>query len=77
MGSELGVRGITQLTKTGQEEFTVFMAKQADVFLLHLFFLGFRATPAAYGSSQARGGIGATAAILHHCYNYAGSEPCL
>ena len=30
------------------------------------FFLLFRATPVAYGDSQARGPIGATAAGLHH-----------
>ena len=30
------------------------------------FFLRFRATPVAYGSSQARRGTGATAAGLHH-----------
>ena len=30
------------------------------------FFLLFRATPVTYGSSQARGQIGATAAGLHH-----------
>ena len=34
------------------------------------FFLSFfRATPEAYGSSQARGQIGATAAGLHHSHN--------
>ena len=33
---------------------------------IYLFFLLFRAAPTAYGSSQARGRIGATAASLHH-----------
>ena len=37
----------------------------------------FRATPVAYGGSQARGGIGATAARLHHSHGNAGSELCL
>ena len=37
----------------------------------------FRATPAAYGGSQARGQIRATAASLHHSYSNTGSEPCL
>ena len=36
--------------------------------LLPCFFL-FRATPTAYGSSQARGGIGAVAASLHHSHS--------
>ena len=37
----------------------------------------FRAAPAAYGGSQARGGIGATAADRHHSHSKAKSEPCL
>ena len=37
----------------------------------------FRAIPAAYGISQARGQIGAAAASLHHSHSHAGSEPCL
>ena len=36
-----------------------------------------RATPAAYGGSQARGQIGATASSLHHSHSNARSEPCL
>ena len=35
----------------------------------------FRAAPAAYGDSQAKGQIGATAAGLHHSNE--GSKPCL
>ena len=35
--------------------------------------LFFRAVPASYGSSQARGGIGATAASLHHSHSSTGS----
>ena len=34
-------------------------------------------TPAAYGGSQARGQIRATAAGLYHSHSNAGSEPCL
>ena len=44
------------------------------------FFFSFcllRATPVAYGSSQARGGIGAVAASLHHSHSNAGSKPHL
>ena len=37
----------------------------------------FRAIPLAYGSSQARGEIGAVAASLHYSHSNAGSEPHL
>ena len=36
-----------------------------------------RATPMAYGGSQARGLIGAVAINLHHSHSNVGSEPCL
>ena len=38
------------------------------------FFFPFRATPMAYGSSQARGLIGAAAAGLHHSHSNVGSK---
>ena len=41
------------------------------------FFLAFRATPSAYGSSKARGGIGAAATSLQHSHSSVRSEPCL
>ena len=41
------------------------------------FFFLFRATIAAYGSSQARGPIGAVAAGLRHSHSNVGSEPHL
>ena len=44
--------------------------------LLELFFL-FRGAPAAYGSSQARGLIGAVAASLRQSHSNVGSEPHL
>ena len=44
---------------------------------LFIYLLLFRATPAAYGSSQARGLIGATAAGLHHNHSNMRSEPRL
>ena len=51
-------------------------------FLFYLFvylfiYLLFRATPAAYVSSQARGQFGAAAARLHHSRSNEGSEPSL
>ena len=44
--------------------------------LLFVCFL-FRATPMAYGSSQASGRFGAVALGLHHSHSNLGSEPCL
>ena len=46
-------------------------------FFLSFFFLLFRAEPVAYGGSQARGLIGATAASLCHSHSNARSEPHL
>ena len=46
-------------------------------FFFFFFFLLFRAAPVAYGSSQAKGQIEATAAGLHHSRNNVGSKPCL
>ena len=42
-----------------------------------IFFSFLGATPAAYGGSQARGRIRATAAGLHHSHSNTGSEPHL
>ena len=42
-----------------------------------VFFCLFRTTPAAYGSSQARDQIGATAARLCHSHSHMGLELCL
>ena len=48
---------------------------------MHLSFFLFRATPVAYGGSQARGQIRTTAAGLYyshsHSHSRTGSEPCL
>ena len=41
------------------------------------FFLLFRATPVAYGSSQASGQTGAIAAGLHHSHSNVGYKPHL
>ena len=45
--------------------------------LFWFFFLLFRATPVAYGGSQARCRIEATAAGLHHSHSNARSGPRL
>ena len=45
-------------------------------FFFGLFCL-FRAVPKAYGNSQARGQMGATAAILRHSHSNGASEPHL
>ena len=47
------------------------------VFLFVCLFVFFRAAHAAYGGSQARGPIGATAAGLYHSHSNAGSKPHL
>ena len=48
---------------------------------LSIFFWGgrvfFRAALTIYGSSQARGQIGAIATVLHHSHSKAGPEVCL
>ena len=44
--------------------------------ILFFFFLLFRAAGAAFGGSQARGQIRATAAGLHHSHSNARSELC-
>ena len=46
------------------------------VFVLSFVFF-FRAAPEAYGGSQARDLIGATAASLYHCHSNARSKPRL
>ena len=47
-------------------------------FLLSVFVFCFLGAPlSAYGSSQARGRIGVTAASLHHSHSNVGSEPFL
>ena len=38
------------------------------------YFLLFRAAPAAYGGSQARGRMGAAATGLHHSHSHSGSK---
>ena len=59
-------------TSPGCEKKVVFF-----LFFLFLFLNLFRAIPAAYGSSQARGPIGVTAVGLHHSHSNIRSEPHL
>ena len=48
------------------------------IFFFYLFFFAFfRAAPKAYGGSQPRGQIGATAAGLHHSHSNTRSKPHL
>ena len=59
---------------------TIFRDVRPEKMLLCLFvclFLLFRDASAAYGSSQARGQIGAAAASLHHNHSNLGFEPPL
>ena len=46
-------------------------------FFFFSFLSFFRAAPAAYGGSQARGPTEAIAASLHQSYGNVGSKPCL
>ena len=47
------------------------------IFLFFCLFAISWAAPMAYGGSEARGQIGATAAGLHHSHSHARSEPRL
>ena len=47
------------------------------IFILFIYFYLFRAAPAAYGDSQARGPIGAIATGLHHSHSNSRSKLCL
>ena len=53
--------------------FWICITNSKDFFFFFAFFL-FRATPSAYGGSQAKGLIGAVAAGLHHSHSNVGSE---
>ena len=57
---------------------TLQLAAMPNSFFFFFFvFCLFRATLAAYGVSQARGGIGAVTASICHSHNNARSEPHL
>ena len=55
----------------------VFEDTEEEIFFILFSFLLFRATPRAYGGSQARALIRAIAACLHHSHSNTGSEPHL
>ena len=48
-----------------------------DILFFFFFFCLFRVATAAYGGSQARGGIRAAATGLCHSRNNVGYKPCL
>ena len=55
-----------------------YLVKQSGFFVsIYLFVLIFRASPTAYGGSQASGQIRAVAADLGHSHSNAGSKPQL
>ena len=57
---------------------SVHFAESLGATFLFFFFFGlFRDALAAYGGSQARGPLAATAAGLHHGHSNVGSELCL
>ena len=66
---------LTYGTGAGDQTYTS-TATQATAVRFFFFFF-FRATPSAYGGSQARGRIRATAAGLHHSHRNAGPKLCL
>ena len=61
----------------GQIGATSGAGKSGETFFFYFVFCLFRAASMAYGDSQARGRIGATAAGLHKSHSNTGSEPCL
>ena len=46
-------------------------------YFILFYFLLFKAAPVTYGSSQARGRIGATATGLHHSHSNVASKLCV
>ena len=64
-----------QMGKGRSTHFLIFIHR--TLFFFFFFFLLFIITPMAYGGSQARGQIGAVAAIPHHSHSNARSDPHL
>ena len=65
------------LTVHGWEACTKLLSLWIFVIVVVAVVFLFRATPATYGSSQARGPVRAVAAGLHHSHSNAGSALCL
>ena len=64
----------------GRSEYRIMQEEVFFCFLfvcLFVFVFAFRAAPAAYESSQARGQIGTAAASLRCSHSHTGSEPHL
>ena len=59
------------------QNFSFSLSMLCKIFLETFFVCFFRAAPAAYGGSQAKGQIRAVAAGLHHSHSNADSKPCL
>ena len=74
-GFRAGFRNIWVLRLFKSHSFKIFSL--VSFLSLSLSFVLFRATGMAYGSSQARGRIGAAADSLHQSQSKTGSEPCL
>ena len=75
-GTMLGSHSKDLLIKAFCSSLSVCMHPRVRLFQYFiLFYFIFRATSTAYGSSQARAGIGATTASLYHSHSNAGSLP--
>ena len=70
---DLFVSSITHNFFPGEKNVSKSKCLLYDSTHLFFFFFLFRATPATYGSSPARGQVGATAAGLHHSHGNTGS----
>ena len=85
VGKRGGQAGLGRTLKANLRSGTCLLKSQSVLpsppsFLLYFYFCLFafsRATPVAYGDSQARGLIGAVSAGLHQSHNNTGSEPHL
>ena len=77
LGSILGLKTSTCHSCGIDRYIEINGTRKCDFFCRCVFLCVFTATPTANGGSQARGGIGAVAARLHHSHSNARSELCL
>ena len=61
------LKGMKSLGEMSNESFLNNLFELVGFVFIYLFF---RVTPAAHGSSQARGQFGAAAASLHHSHSF-------